>query len=62
MKHYIEKCLRRPVTIAPPRNPVIIRFYLTEDIHLEKKAGMTAFCEYSLLSDNVYLLMQLPKN
>lgn len=36
------------------RNPIITRFQLTEDIHLEKKAGMTALCEYSLLSDNAY--------
>lgn len=36
------------------RNPIITRFQLTEDIHLEKKAGMSALCEYSLLSDNSY--------
>lgn len=36
------------------RNPIITRFQLAEDIHLEKKAGMTALCEYSLLSDNSY--------
>ena len=36
------------------RNPVIQRFVLREDMKLEKKAGISALCEYSLLSDNVY--------
>ena len=36
------------------RNPVITRFQLAEDIGLEKKAGISALCEYSLLSDNQY--------
>ena len=36
------------------RNPVIARYELQEDIHLEKKAGISALCEYSLLSDNEY--------
>lgn len=36
------------------RNPVITRYQLTEDIHLKKKAGLSALCEYSLLSDNDY--------
>ncbi|MFR1010543.1 MAG: hypothetical protein ACLSGA_13690 [Ruminococcus sp.] len=36
------------------RNPVIRRFILREDIKFEKKAGISALCEYSLLSDNVY--------
>ena len=36
------------------RNPVIRRFILREDIKLEKKAGISALCEYSLLSDNAY--------
>lgn len=36
------------------RNPVIRRFVLREDMKLEKKAGISALCEYSLLSDNVY--------
>lgn len=36
------------------RNPVITKFQLAEDIHLEKKAGLSALCEYSLLSDNSY--------
>lgn len=36
------------------RNPVITRFQLAEDICLEKKAGISALCEYSLLSDNNY--------
>lgn len=28
------------------RNPVIARYELREDIHLDKKAGITALCEY----------------
>ena len=36
------------------RNPVIRRFALREDMKIEKKAGISALCEYSLLSDNVY--------
>ena len=36
------------------RNPVIRRFVLREDMKLEKKAGISALCEFSLLSDNVY--------
>ena len=36
------------------RNPVITKFQLEDDIALENKAGMSALCEYSLLSDNRY--------
>lgn len=36
------------------RNPVITRFQFSKDIYLEKKAGLSALCEYSLLSDNDY--------
>lgn len=36
------------------RNPVIKKFILSEDIKLNKRAGITALCEYSLLSDNNY--------
>lgn len=36
------------------RNPVIARYELLEDIKLGKKAGISALCEYSLLSDNEY--------
>ena len=36
------------------RNPVIRKFILRKDMKLEKKAGISALCEYSLLSDNVY--------
>lgn len=36
------------------RNPVIARYELREDLLLDKKAGITALCEYSLLSDNDY--------
>ena len=36
------------------RNPVILRYELREDLLLDKKAGITALCEYSLLSDNDY--------
>ena len=36
------------------RNPIITRFQLAEDIRLDKKAGMSALCEFSMLSDNEY--------
>lgn len=36
------------------RNPVIARYELQEDIQLERKAAISALCEYSLLSDNEY--------
>ena len=36
------------------RNPVIRRFVLRDDMKLEKKAGISALCEYSLLSNNTY--------
>lgn len=36
------------------RNPVIQRFVLNDNMRLEKKAGISALCEYSLLSDNEY--------
>ena len=36
------------------RNPVIARYELRENLLLDKKAGITALCEYSLLSDNDY--------
>ena len=36
------------------RNPIISRYELQEDIGLEKKAGISALSEYSLLSDNEY--------
>lgn len=36
------------------RNPVIRRFILRKDMKLEKKAGISALCEYSLLTDNSY--------
>ena len=36
------------------RNPVIVRYELQEDIHLEKKGGISALCEYTLLSDNEF--------
>ena len=36
------------------RDPVIRRFELSEDIKLDKMAGISALCEYSLLSDNRY--------
>ena len=36
------------------RNPVIARYKLKNDIGLNKKAGISALCEYSLLSDNPY--------
>ena len=43
------------------RNPVIRRFVLREDMKLEKKAGISALCEYSLLSDNAYLTYAVTK-
>lgn len=36
------------------RNPVIQRFVLDENKEFDKKAGISALCEYSLLSDNIY--------
>lgn len=36
------------------RSPVINRYVLREDIKLDIKAGVSALCEYSLLSDNEY--------
>ena len=36
------------------RSPVIAKYKLREDIHLDKKGGISALCEYSLLSDNEY--------
>ena len=36
------------------RNPVIERYELVNDMQLEKKAGISALSEYSLLSDNEY--------
>lgn len=36
------------------RSPVIRRFDMKNDIQLDKKAGISALCEYSLLSDNAY--------
>lgn len=40
--------------VSKLRNPVIRKFILCKDIELEKKAGISALCEYSLLSDNTY--------
>lgn len=36
------------------RNPVIETFVLREDLKLDKTAGISALCQYSLLSDNSY--------
>lgn len=36
------------------RNPVIRKFILKEDAYCAKKAGISALCEYSLLTDNQY--------
>mgnify|MGYP002673275384 FL=1 len=36
------------------RSPVINRYLLSEDVELDKKAGVSALCEFSLLSDNDY--------
>ena len=43
------------------RNPVITKFQLADDIGLENKAGISALCEYSLLSDNVYPTYSITK-
>ena len=43
------------------RNPVIRRLILRKDMKLEKKAGISALCEYSLLSDNAYLTYAVTK-
>lgn len=36
------------------RSPVVARYELKEDAFLKKKAGISALCDYSLLSDNEY--------
>lgn len=36
------------------RNPVITKYELAENINLKIKAGMSALCAYTLLSDNEY--------
>lgn len=36
------------------RNPIVARYELKEDIRLPQKAGITALCEYTLLSDNEF--------
>ena len=36
------------------RSPVVNRYILREDVKLDKKAGISALCEYSLLTDNDY--------
>lgn len=43
------------------RNPIIAKYELTENRELEKKAGISALCEYSLLSDNKYLTYAVTK-
>lgn len=55
LKHFWE-CTRDIL-----RSPVICRFVLSEDIDLNKKAGISALCEYSLLSDNKYFTYALTK-
>lgn len=40
---------------------MIRKFVLREDMKLEKKAGISALCEYSLLSDNVYPIYAVTK-
>lgn len=36
------------------RNPIIRTYEFVEDVMLQKKAGITALCEYSMLADNLY--------
>ena len=43
------------------RNPLIYKYVLREDMKLNKKAGISALCEYSLLSDNSYTTYALTK-
>ena len=43
------------------RNPVIARYELAENIKLDKKAGISALCEYLLLSDNDYPTFAITK-
>ena len=43
------------------RNPLIYKFVLREDMKLNKKAGISALSEYSLLSDNSYTTYALTK-
>ena len=43
------------------RNPVIRKYILSEDIGLEKKAGISALCECSLLMDNEYYTYAITK-
>ena len=43
------------------RSPVIRRYEFPNDIYLDKKAGITALCEYSLLSDNAYTTYAVTK-
>lgn len=44
------------------RNPVIVRFQLAEDVKLKKRAGLSALCEFSMLSDNTYPTYAVVKN
>ena len=43
------------------RNPIITRYQLAEAIRLEKKTGISALCEYSLLMDNNYSIYGITK-
>ena len=43
------------------RNPLIYKYVLREDMKLNKKAGISALSEYSLLSDNSYTTYALTK-
>ena len=74
MIEFLEKALRQRVINIPDdrkqlwqqiesvlRNPVIRKFVLRKDMKLEKKAGISASCEYSLLSGNVYLTYAVTK-
>lgn len=45
------------------RNPLLNEYYLKEDIGEQNtKSGMSALCEYSILSDNTYPTYALTKN
>lgn len=43
------------------RNPVIATYYLSDNLNLEVKGGMSALADYSLISDNNYPTYVIPK-
>ena len=43
------------------RNPVVATNYLSDDLNLEIKGGMSALADYSMISDNNYPTYVIPK-